>query len=257
MRVAEFLEPGTWFRPDAGPRYIQLRQRLVEGVSQGILAPGSPLPPEREIASITDFSRVTVRKAIQSLADAGIIVQKHGSGSFISAKPERIEQTLSRLTSFSEDMARRGKTSASQWLERGIFMPSPAEMTTLGLPLEGSVARIIRLRLADGLPMAIERASLPTDILPDPMAVETSLYEVLEAGGHRPVWALQSISAVNIADRDAGLLGVSPGDAALQIERTSYLESGRVAEFTQTLYRGDAYNFVAELRLAKEQTWHP
>jgi GntR family transcriptional regulator len=154
-------------------------------------------------------------------------------------------------------MARRGKTSASQWLERGIFMPSPAEMTTLGLPLEGSVARIIRLRLADGLPMAIERASLPTDILPDPMAVETSLYEVLEAGGHRPVWALQSISAVNIADRDAGLLGVSPGDAALQIERTSYLESGRVAEFTQTLYRGDAYNFVAELRLAKEQTWHP
>ncbi len=253
MHVAEFLDPEVWFRSDAGPRYVQLRQRLSDGVSQGILLPGSPLPPEREIASITDFSRVTVRKAIQSLADEGTIVQKRGSGSFIASKPERIEQKLSRLTSFSEDMARRGKTSASRWLERGIFMPSPAEMTSLGLSSEDSVARIVRLRLADNQPMAIECASLPTDILPNPLAVETSLYEVLAKSGHRPIWALQSISAVNIIEKDAELLAVSSGDAALRIERTSYLESGRVAEFTQTLYRGDAYNFVAELRLSREQ----
>ncbi|MEM7320557.1 MAG: GntR family transcriptional regulator, partial [Pseudomonadota bacterium] len=67
MSVIDFLEPSAWYRVDAGPRYVQLRQRLSEGVAKGILAPGSPLPPEREIASITDFSRVTVRKAIQSL----------------------------------------------------------------------------------------------------------------------------------------------------------------------------------------------
>lgn len=252
MSVADFLEPTTWFRPDAGPRYVQLRRRLSDGVSQGVLLPGSPLPPEREIASITDFSRVTVRKAIQSLADEGTIVQKQGSGSFISAKPERIEQKLSRLTSFSEDMTRRGKTSTSQWLERGIYMPSPAEMTSLGLSSDDSVARIVRLRLADGQPMAIERASLPTDILPNPLAVETSLYEVLDKAGHRPIRALQSISAINISEKDSLLLAVPPGDAGLRIERTSYLESGRVAEFTQSLYRGDAYNFVAELRLSKE-----
>ncbi len=252
MSVAEFLEPSAWFRPDAGPRYVQLRQRLSEGVTKGVLLPGSPLPAEREIASITDFSRVTVRKAIQSLADEGTIVQKQGSGSFISSKPERIEQKLSRLTSFSEDMTRRGKTSTSRWLERGIFMPSPAEMTSLGLSSDDSVSRIVRLRLADGEPMAIERASLPTDILPNPLAVETSLYEVLEKGGHRPVRALQSISAINIPAKDAELLAVPPLDAGLRIERTSYLESGRVAEFTQSLYRGDAYNFVAELRIPKE-----
>ena len=61
MSVVEFLEPSDWFRPDAGPRYVQLRQRLSDGVEKGILAPGSPLPPEREIANITEFSRVTVR----------------------------------------------------------------------------------------------------------------------------------------------------------------------------------------------------
>ena len=131
-------------------------------------------------------------------------------------------------------------------------MPSPAEMTSLGLSSDDSVARIVRLRLADGEPMAIERASLPTDILPNPLAVETSLYEVLERDGFRPVRALQSISAINIPQKDAELLAVPVGDAGLRIERTSYLETGRVAEFTQSLYRGDAYNFVAELRLSKE-----
>ncbi len=231
---------------------MQLRQRLSDGVAAGILAPGSPLPPEREIASITDFSRVTVRKAIQSLAEDGTIIQKQGSGSFIASRPERIEQKLSRLTSFSEDMERRGKSSTSRWLERGLFMPSPDEITSLGLSSEDSVARIVRLRMADGEPMAIERASLPTDILPNPLVVETSLYEVLERDGHRPVRALQKISALNLAEEDANMLAVPTDAAGLRIERTSYLENGRVAEFTQSIYRGDAYNFVAELRLAKE-----
>ena len=82
--------------------------------------------------------------------------------------------------------------------------------------------------------------------------METSLYEVLQRDGFRPVRALKKISAINLSESDASLLAVAPGDAGLRIERTSYLDTGRVAEFTQSLYRGDAYNFVAELRLTKE-----
>lgn len=252
MTIAEFLAPSNWFRADGGPRYVQLRQRLSEGVDQGILSPGSPLPAEREIAAITDFSRVTVRKAIKSLADDGTIVQKQGSGSFISSKAAQIEQRLTRLTSFSEDMERRGKAVSARWLERGLFMPTAEERTVLELSPEDSVARISRLRLADNQPMAIESASLPAQILPNPLIVETSLYEVLERDGHRPIRALQKISAINLAEREAELLAVPTSDAGLRIERISYLEDGRIAEFTQSLYRGDAYNFVAELRLSKE-----
>ena len=149
-------------------------------------------------------------------------------------------------------MARRGKTAKSRWLERGLFMPSPDEMTSLGLSPDDSVARITRLRLADAAPIAIERASLPTDILPNPLTVEKSLYETLEQDGHRPVRALQKISAVNLSETDAYLLHVDAGDAGLRIERISYLATGRVAEFTQPTYRGDTYNFVAELRLSNE-----
>ena len=252
MDIVEFLAPEKWLRPDGGPRYVQLRQRLSEGVDLGLLKAGNSLPPEREIATITDMSRVTVRKAIHALVEDGTIIQKQGSGSFVAFDTPKIEQSLSRLTSFSEDMSRRGMASASVWLERGIVMPSPEEVLALALSPDASVSRIARLRTADNKPMAIERASLSTDMLPNPLLVETSLYEVLGKAGLRPVRALQKISAINLEADNARLLDVQPGMAGLRIERTSYLADGRIVEFTQSIYRGDAYNFVAELRLAKE-----
>jgi len=252
MTIAAFLTPDKWLKSDGGPRYVQLHKRLTEGVDIGLLEAGGSLPPEREIAHITGLSRVTVRRAIAALADDGVIIQKQGSGSFVSSGALKIEQSLSRLTSFSEDMARRGMASTSVWLERGIFMPSPDEVMALALSQDASVSRIVRLRMADNKPMAIERASLSTDILPNPLAVETSLYEVLGKAGLRPVRALQKISAINLEEKNAKLLDIAPGMAGLQIERTSYLADGRTVEFTQSIYRGDAYNFVAELRLAKE-----
>lgn len=149
-------------------------------------------------------------------------------------------------------MKRRGMTSTSVWLERGIFMPSPDEVMALALAPDQSISRIARLRRADDKPMAIERASLSLGMLPNPLIVETSLYEVLAKSGLRPVRALQKISAINLGHANADLLEVDPGDAGLSIERTPYLSDGRVVEFTKSIYRGDTYNFVAELRLSQE-----
>lgn len=249
MNVAEFLNPDHWMGKGAGPRYVQLRRRIEEGIETGLLEPDTPLPPERELAQMTALSRVTVRKAIQRLVDEGAVVQRQGSGSFVTGATSRVEQSLSRLTSFTEDMARRGLSSTSTWLERGIFMPSPAEIVALGLAAGDSVARVYRLRLAGARPMALERASLPLHILPNPLEVTNSLYRTLEGRGMRPVRAIQKISAINLGTEDASFLGLAEGAAGLRIERTSYLAQGRVAEFTRSVYRGDAYDFVAELRL--------
>ena len=151
---------------------------------------------------------------------------------------------------FTEDMARRGMAVRSEWLDRGIYAPSPEEMMVLGLSANDMVARVSRLRIADDTPLAIERASLSSHVLPEPAAIGASLYAALEKTGNRPVRAVQRISAANLGEADAQLLDVPAGSASLNIERISYLATGKVIEFTRSVYRGDTYDFVAELRLS-------
>lgn len=233
----------------AGPLYLQLQRRLAEAVAEGRLVAGQGLPAERDMAAKMGLSRVTVRKAVQALAEAGVLVQRRGSGTYVAPKVERLEQALSLLTSFTEDMGRRGKTVDSLWLSRSLKAPAPEEVMALGLGGGSLVARLDRVRRSDGVPLAIERAAISAAHLPDPMEVTTSLYSVLEARGLRPVRAVQRMSATNLSSRDAALLEVPAGAAALRIERVGYLASGSVVEFTRSLYRGDAYDFAVELRL--------
>jgi GntR family transcriptional regulator len=235
---------------NGAPLYLQLKKSIEDAVKHGIIGPGDALPSERDIAVRADVSRVTVRKAVQDLVKGGILVQRHGSGTFVAPRVERVEQSLSLLTSFTEDMARRGMVVRSQWLDRGIYPPSPEEMMVLGLSSDEMVARVSRLRIADDTPLAIERAALSSVVLPEPEAVGASLYAALERTGNRPVRAMQRISAANLGEADARLLGVAAGVASLNIERISYLETGKVIEFTRSVYRGDTYDFVAELRLS-------
>lgn len=238
--------------PPGGPLYLQLKRWIEDAVAKGIIKPGDALPSERDLALKVDVSRVTVRKAVQHLVREGVLVQRHGSGTFVAPQPPRVEQPLSQLTSFAEDMARRGMDARSVWLDRGIYPPSPEETLVLGLSAGDRVARVARLRISGDQPLAIERASLSERVLPDPENIGTSLYAHLEKGGNRPVRAIQRIRAGNVGADDATVLEVPEGAAVLLIERISYLASGRVIEFTRSVYRGDTYDFVAELRMAED-----
>ncbi|MET3614101.1 GntR family transcriptional regulator [Rhizobium aquaticum] len=232
-----------------GPLYVKLKRMIEEAVSSGRLQHGEALPPERDIADAAAISRVTVRKAIDELVDQGLLVRRHGSGTFVVKPVPRMQQPLTRLTSFSEDMRRRGLLPGSRWLDRGLYHPTPEETMMLGLSGTAMVARITRLRTADDMAVALERTSLPDDILPEPDVVENSLYQVLSQRDIRPVRANQRISAVLLKDEETQLLGVPPGSAALRVQRIAYLSTGRVMEVSTALYRNDAYDLVAELTI--------
>ncbi len=163
--------PGGFDETGAGPLYLQLQRRIAEAVAAGRLRPGDSLPPERDMAAMTGLSRVTVRKAVEGLVGTGQLVQKRGSGTFVAQRVERLEQALSLLTSFTEDMARRGKSVESVWLSRAIHSPAPEEVMALGLGAGDRVARLERVRRSDGVPLAIERASISAQVLPEPAAV--------------------------------------------------------------------------------------
>ena len=249
MNYQEIFSPSNWLLEKGGLRYIQLQRQIEKAIADGKLPPGIPLPPEREIAKITGLSRVTVRKAIAPLVKSGLVEQKQGSGSLIAEPVQRVEQSLSRLTSFTEDMQFRGIKTTSRWLNRAISAPSPEEIMNLAISTSETVSRIDRLRFANDIPMAIERATLPNYILKDPLNVENSLYETLEKVGKKPVRAIQHLKATNIKKEDAILLKCDEGTACLNVTRLSFLGSGEVVEFTKSVYRGDAYDFVAELRI--------
>ena len=229
---------------DHAPLYRQLQRELREAISNRLLGPDDALPAERDFADELGVSRITVRKALDGLVSEGLLVRRQGAGTFVAA---RVEKNFSKLSSFTEDMIARGRVPHSAWLSRTEGLVTPEESLTLGLSPGAPVYRFNRIRFADGAPMALEYSTLAAFCMPSPDFVETSLYEALEKTGHRPVRALQRLRAVLFTDEQAQLLGVSPRDAGLLIERRGFLKDGRAVEVTQSYYRGDAYDFVAEL----------
>ena len=228
----------------AQPLYQQLQRALRDAIEKGVIAPEDALPPERDLAEMLGVSRITVRKAIDELAEEGLLVRKQGSGTFVS---NRVEKNFAKLTSFSEDMRARGRDPRSVWLTKAAGTVTPEESLTLRSSPGTPVFRFHRIRYADDAPMALEYATVLATCLPSVEAVETSLYEALEKTGNRPVRALQRLRAVLFTAEQAKLLKAQERDAGLLVARVGYLKDGRAVEFSQSYYRGDIYDFVAEL----------
>lgn len=231
---------------DAGrptPLYQQLQLAVREAIARRALRPDEALPPERELAEALAVSRITVRKAFDGLVAEGLLTRRQGAGTFVAA---RVEKSFSKLTSFSEDMAARGREVRSSWINRSEGAVTPEESLTLGLSPGAAVYRFHRIRYADDAPMALEYSTVPATCLPGVEAVGDSLYDALAEVGCRPNRALQRLRAVLFTPQQAELLGVDTPAAGLLIERRAF-HNGRAVEVTQSYYRGDAYDFVAEL----------
>jgi len=237
--ILKSLDPGA-----SQPLYQQLQRAIREAIDNRLLSPDDALPAERQIASELSVSRITVRKAIDGLVEEGLLVRRQGSGNFVAT---RIEKNFAKLTSFSEDMRARGRTPRSEWLKRTQGSVTPEESLALRLSPGTPVLRFHRIRFADDAPMSLEYTTISANALPGLDAVESSLYEALEQAGNRPVRALQRLRALLLNPEQAKLLHARPGDAGLLVERVGYLRNGEAIEFSQSYYRGDTYDFVAEL----------
>jgi GntR family transcriptional regulator len=231
-------------KADATPLYRQLADNLRSQIERGGIGPGRALPSERDLSVMTGMSRVTVRKGVEMLIDEGLLLRRHGSGTFVAP---RIEAPGAGLSSFTDDARARGDEPGVIWMVRTHAAPTAEEAGALGVPETARVARLGRVRLSGGEPLAIEHAVVPAAFLPDLHDLGDSLYAALGARGFRPVSGTQRLRASLATPTEAAMLSIREGSELLRIERLTRLADGRPVEFTRSAYRGDRYDFVSPI----------
>jgi len=232
------------------PLYYQLYEILLARIKEGVWQPEELLPSEAELVEKYDLSRATVRQAFDMLVNQGYVYRRRGQGTFV-ARPT-IEQNLSRIVSFWEDMQQRGLEPGTRVLERELIPASEDLTKALNVRVGEELASIVRLRLADGEPMSVEYSYLVHRYCPGILEQDysnSSLRQMLESEFNiRLVYARQKIRAVPASEDLAELLDIEPNAPLLHIERVSYNEHDIPIEYLQINLRGDRYTFYTELR---------
>lgn len=244
--MPEHIDPDAYV-----PRYYQLANILRERILNGGLAAHEPIPSERELERIYKVSRTTIRPAIDILVRQGFLYREHGKGTFVS--PPKLQKGISELTSFTEDMKRRGIVPGQKILSIGYVKPPENVCAHLELP-KGckEVLCVDRIRLGNGAPMGLQTSyyNLPEDqtVSREELEEVGSIYALLRDKLHLiPTEADETLEVTVATAREASLLHVKAGSPLLLSERTTYSQTRRVIEFAKILYRGDRYQYSAKL----------
>lgn len=232
------------------PLHRQVYLDLRAAFDAGTWRPGDRLPPERELAARYSCSLITVRRALDELARERRIHRAQGRGTFVTAPP--IERDLTALTSFSEEMNRRGLDPRTQLIESRRDVADETVASLLGLDVGAEVLFLERLRIAGGEPLLLEQVHLPAERFPGLLAADLergSLYDILaHRYGVRLVRAREIIEPVLPTSREARLLGQSPRRPALLLELVAFVGDGTPVEYCRSLVRGDRAKYYVEAR---------
>jgi DNA-binding GntR family transcriptional regulator len=228
------------------PLYFQLSQQLEAAIEHGALTPGSLLGNEIELAARLGLSRPTVRQAIQSLVDKGLLVRRRGVGTQVVHS--QVKRPL-ELSSLYDDLEAAGQRPATRVLVNTV-VPASAEIAAALAVAEGSdVHRVERLRLAHGEPMAYLCNFLPPGLLDlDSSQLEaTGLYRLMRAAGITLHSARQTVGARAATVVEADRLGEPEGAPLLTMQRTTFDDTGRAVEYGTHTYRASRYSFEFQL----------
>jgi DNA-binding GntR family transcriptional regulator len=225
----------------------QIEDWLADAIAAGQLRPGDRLPTEHDLAAWLGVSRMTLRHALGELAQRGLVTRAVGRNGGTFVAEAKLEQDLTTLAGFSEQLRRHGKVAGATVLAAMQIPASPAAAAALELAEGDPVHEVRRIRQADGRPMVIEHSLFPAWLFPDLLEcrLDGSLYELLEERyGQRPHRARESLEPVVASIRDAEALEVEEGAPLMLVERTAYSRAGQPLEFARDLFRGDRTRVV-------------
>jgi GntR family transcriptional regulator len=219
------------------PRYYEIEQALRGRVAK--LEADSPLPSEAQLCAEFGVSRMTARAAVQRLVQDGLVYRVPGRGTFVAAS--RANRTAGHILSFSDEMRRKGRVPSSRVIERRRRRATDEEQRRLGVR---DVVVLRRVRLADGKPLAVERAVFPAERVSETLDADLerkSLFETLVAAGLVPTSGSAALAAEAATLEDARLLRVRRGAPLLVERRLIHDQDGRPLEWTESRYVGSRY----------------
>jgi len=228
--------------------HVQIEEQLAGQIASGELHTGERLPPERDLARDLNVSRMTVRQALSSLAARGLVERGAGRGTFVA--PRKVDHDLTRVAGFSEQLARQGLEPGAKIID---VSETPADWrvsAALEIAPKAPVVRIQRVRLADGVPMALEDSWFPAERFPGfaDHDLHGSLYALMrDVYGVAPVRAIERLEPVLARAHEARALDVPARAPLMLVERTAYGGDGTPVEFAHDRYRGDRARFVVRV----------
>ena len=225
-----------------GPAAERVLARLLEQIGNGQLRPGERLGAERDLATELGVSRSTVRQALAALAQAGAVrrVPGRGGGTFVSGR--KVERDLSRVVGVPALLRSQGMTSGSRVVGTGILVADDATRSALDLRPGAYVLDVVRIRLADGIPISLEHARFPAERFPRllEMPLGGSLYDLLdEHYDTQPDEAEEHIEVAAASTDEAAILATEPGAPLLSITRVTRDRDGIPFESSHDLFRAD------------------
>jgi len=231
------------------PMYYQLKELIREKIIAGEWQPGDLIPSERELSEQHDISRMTARQALTELTNEGLLRRVQGKGTYV-AEP-KIEQRLTRLTGFTEDMHARGVQSEGHILQLEAVAAPTLILRALQITPDQPVVLLERLRFAENEAIALETCYLHFNYVQRLLQEDfagISLYDLLtEKYGITPTRAEQQVGADLCSHREQKLLNLTEGAPVLRNRRVTFDQRGRPFECTESAYRADRYVFQAEL----------
>ena len=221
------------------PLYSQLYAMLATKINSGEFKAGDRLPPERELSEQLHISRITARQAIDALVESGLVFREQGRGTFV-AEPKM--RGLIGFTSFSDDIRARGIQPSSSVVTLEIIPVDEITAKILKVNAGDPVIHLVRVRLADDKPIAVQAAYLPHHLAPgleEEDFSKLSLYSILRDKYYiNPCWTEAELEALPATTEEARLLQIEKSDPVLVVKGITFTDSFEVVESVRTVYRG-------------------
>ncbi len=229
------------------PMYIKIHNKIKRAIEDKKYTVGERIPAERQLAARFNVSRMTLRQAIKTLEDEGILERRLGSGTYVAS--QKVQEKMSGVMSFTQITRANGQVPSSKLISYRVTKPSLSEKEKLKLEDTDDVLRMERIRFADEVPICYEVVAIPAELIKDfsKSDISSSLYQTLEKkGGYQISSVTENIGAAVASENDARLLSIRKGEALVTRRQVTLLNHEIPFEYTRASYVADRFEFTFE-----------